>query len=151
MISAEGPGRGGSLHQEQMGGSGIPSRPWDAGVKGVMVWSFIFGIMGSVTQTGSRVGPWTPSAYSGAVLRKFGGWVPTLPLVWPMVPFLDLGAAGSSEGGRSRKKWLPPLPPATLESHTRQAHARTSVWPPRGLTTPEGPTGLGPRELRNVS
>jgi clorobiocin/coumermycin A biosynthesis protein CloN6/CouN6 len=59
-------------------------RALDAGVKGVMVWFFIgmpFQDRQSVMDT---------IAYSERLIRKFGGWK-ALPLICPMVPFLDPG------------------------------------------------------------
>jgi clorobiocin biosynthesis protein CloN6 len=59
-------------------------RALDAGVKGVMIWFFIgmpFQDRQSVMDT---------IAYSERLIRKFGGWA-ALPLICPMVPFLDPG------------------------------------------------------------
>jgi clorobiocin biosynthesis protein CloN6 len=56
----------------------------DAGVKSVMVWFFIgmpFQDRQSVMDT---------IAYAERLIRKFGGWA-ALPLICPMVPFLDPG------------------------------------------------------------
>ena len=59
-------------------------RALDAGVKGVMVWFFI----GMPYQ--DRQSVMDTVAYSERLIRKFGGWK-ALPLVCPMVPFLDPG------------------------------------------------------------
>src|SRR6202012_4545662 len=59
-------------------------RAIDAGVKGVMVWFFI----GMPYQ--DRQSVMDTIAYSERLIRKFGGWK-ALPLICPMVPFLDPG------------------------------------------------------------
>jgi clorobiocin biosynthesis protein CloN6 len=59
-------------------------RALDAGVKGVMIWFFI----GMPYQ--DRQSVMDTIAYSERLVRKFGGWA-ALPLVCPMVPFLDPG------------------------------------------------------------
>jgi clorobiocin/coumermycin A biosynthesis protein CloN6/CouN6 len=59
-------------------------RARDAGVKGVMVWFFI----GMPYQ--DRQSVMDTVAYSERLIRKFGGW-DALPLICPMVPFLDPG------------------------------------------------------------
>jgi clorobiocin biosynthesis protein CloN6 len=59
-------------------------RAMDAGVKGVMIWFFI----GMPYQ--DRQSVMDTIAYSERLIRKFGGWA-ALPLVCPMVPFLDPG------------------------------------------------------------
>jgi clorobiocin/coumermycin A biosynthesis protein CloN6/CouN6 len=59
-------------------------RALDAGVKGVMVWFFI----GMPYQ--DRQSVLDTIAYSERLIRKFGGWK-ALPLICPMVPFLDPG------------------------------------------------------------
>ena len=56
----------------------------DAGVKGVMIWFFI----GTPYQ--DRQSVMDTIAYSERLIRKFGGWK-ALPLICPMVPFLDPG------------------------------------------------------------
>jgi clorobiocin biosynthesis protein CloN6 len=56
----------------------------DAGVKGVMVWFFI----GMPHQDPRSVRDTV--AYAERLIRKFGGWE-ALPLICPMVPFLDPG------------------------------------------------------------
>jgi clorobiocin/coumermycin A biosynthesis protein CloN6/CouN6 len=59
-------------------------RAIDAGVKGVMVWFFI----GMPYQ--DRQSVLDTVAYCERLVRKFGGWN-ALPLICPMVPFLDPG------------------------------------------------------------
>ena len=59
-------------------------RALDAGVKGVMIWFFI----GMPYQ--DRQSVMDTVAYSERLIRKFGGWN-ALPLICPMVPFLDPG------------------------------------------------------------
>jgi clorobiocin/coumermycin A biosynthesis protein CloN6/CouN6 len=59
-------------------------RALDAGVKGVMIWFFI----GMPYQ--DRRSVMDTIAYSERLIRKFGGWA-ALPLICPMVPFLDPG------------------------------------------------------------
>jgi clorobiocin/coumermycin A biosynthesis protein CloN6/CouN6 len=59
-------------------------RALDAGVKGIMIWFFI----GMPYQ--NRRSVMDTIAYSEGLIRKFGGWK-ALPLICPMVPFLDPG------------------------------------------------------------
>jgi clorobiocin biosynthesis protein CloN6 len=59
-------------------------RALEAGVKGIMVWFFI----GMPYQ--DRQSVMDTVAYSERLIRKFGGWS-ALPLICPMVPFLDPG------------------------------------------------------------
>jgi clorobiocin/coumermycin A biosynthesis protein CloN6/CouN6 len=59
-------------------------RAMDAGVKGVMIWFFI----GMPYQ--DRQSVMDTIEYSEHLIRKFGGWS-ALPLICPMVPFLDPG------------------------------------------------------------
>jgi clorobiocin biosynthesis protein CloN6 len=72
----------GTYTMEQME-NWIP-RALDAGVKGIMVWFFI----GMPYQ--DRQSVMDTIAYSERLIRKFGGWN-ALPLICPMVPFLDPG------------------------------------------------------------
>ena len=72
----------GTYTMEQME-AWIP-RALDAGVKGVMIWFFI----GMPYQ--DRASVMDTVAYSEQLIRKFGGWA-ALPLICPMVPFLDPG------------------------------------------------------------
>ncbi len=78
---SEAAGRGTYTMQEME--EWIP-RALDAGVKGVMVWFFI----GMPYQ--DRQSVMDTIAYSERLIRKFGGWG-ALPLICPMVPFLDPG------------------------------------------------------------
>ncbi len=59
-------------------------RAIDAGVQGVMIWFFI----GMPYQ--DRRSVMDTIAYSERLIKKFGGWK-ALPLICPMVPFLDPG------------------------------------------------------------
>jgi clorobiocin biosynthesis protein CloN6 len=59
-------------------------RALDAGVKGIMIWFFI----GMPYQ--DRQSVMDTVAYSARLIKKFGGWN-ALPLLCPMVPFLDPG------------------------------------------------------------
>jgi clorobiocin biosynthesis protein CloN6 len=61
------------------------SRALDAGIAGIMIWFFI----GMPQQTPASV--MDSIAYSGELLRKFAG-KNVLPLICPMVPFLDPGS-----------------------------------------------------------
>ena len=72
----------GTYTMEQME-NWIP-RALEAGVKGVMIWFFI----GMPHQ--DRQSVMDTVAYSERLIRKFGGWE-ALPLICPMVPFLDPG------------------------------------------------------------
>jgi clorobiocin/coumermycin A biosynthesis protein CloN6/CouN6 len=72
----------GTYTMEQME-NWIP-RALDAGVKGIMVWFFV----GMPYQ--DRQSVMDTIAYSERLIRKFGGWN-ALPLICPMVPFLDPG------------------------------------------------------------
>ena len=72
----------GTYTMEQME-NWIP-RALDAGVKGIMIWFFI----GMPYQ--DRASVMDSVAYSEHLIKKFGGWA-ALPLICPMVPFLDPG------------------------------------------------------------
>lgn len=72
----------GTYTMEQME-NWIP-RALDAGVKGIMIWFFI----GMPDQ--DRQSVTDTIAYSEHLIKKFGGWA-ALPLICPMVPFLDPG------------------------------------------------------------
>jgi clorobiocin biosynthesis protein CloN6 len=61
------------------------ARALDAGIAGIMIWFFI----GMPQQTTASV--LDSIEYSGTLLRKFGGRK-VLPLICPMVPFLDPGS-----------------------------------------------------------
>jgi clorobiocin biosynthesis protein CloN6 len=68
-------------------------RALDAGIKGVMVWFFI----GMPYQ--DRQSVMDTVAYCERLIRKFGGWN-ALPLICPMVPFLDPGCRFFEEPAR---------------------------------------------------
>jgi clorobiocin/coumermycin A biosynthesis protein CloN6/CouN6 len=97
----------GTYTMEQME-NWIP-RALDAGVKGVMVWFFI----GMPYQ--DRQSVMDTIAYSERLIRKFGGWK-ALPLICPMVPFLDPGCRFFEEPQRHGYR----IYHRTLEEH-RQA------------------------------
>jgi len=84
-------------------------RALDAGVKGVMIWFFI----GMPYQ--DRQSVMDTVAYSERLIRKFGGWA-ALPLICPMVPFLDPGCRFFEEPERHGYRIFH----RTLEEH-RQA------------------------------
>lgn len=84
-------------------------RALDAGVKGIMVWFFI----GMPYQ--DRQSVLDTIAYSERLIRKFGGWK-ALPLICPMVPFLDPGCRFFEEPERHGYRIFH----RTLEEH-RQA------------------------------
>jgi clorobiocin/coumermycin A biosynthesis protein CloN6/CouN6 len=83
-------------------------RALDAGVKGVMVWFFI----GMPYQ--DRQSVMDTVAYSERLIRKFGGWS-ALPLICPMVPFLDPGCRFFEEPERHGYRIFH----RTLEEHRR--------------------------------
>jgi clorobiocin/coumermycin A biosynthesis protein CloN6/CouN6 len=84
-------------------------RALDAGVKGIMIWFFI----GMPYQ--DRQSVLDTVAYSEKLIRKFGGW-DALPLICPMVPFLDPGCRFFEEPGQNGYR----IYHRTLEEH-RQA------------------------------
>jgi clorobiocin/coumermycin A biosynthesis protein CloN6/CouN6 len=110
-------------------------RALDAGVKGIMVWFFI----GMPYQ--DRQSVMDTVAYSERLIRKFGGWA-ALPLICPMVPFLDPGCRFFEEPERHGYRIFH----RTLEEHRRAMveplwHRRLNYetqWLPR-------------RELQDVS
>jgi clorobiocin/coumermycin A biosynthesis protein CloN6/CouN6 len=83
-------------------------RALDAGVKGIMVWFFI----GMPYQ--DRQSVLDTIGYSERLIRKFGGWG-ALPLVCPMVPFLDPGCRFFEEPERHGYRIFH----RTLEEHRR--------------------------------
>lgn len=83
-------------------------RALDAGIKGVMVWFFI----GMPYQ--DRQSVMDTVAYSERLIRKFAGW-PALPLICPMVPFLDPGSRFFEEPDRHGYRIFH----RTLEEHRR--------------------------------
>jgi clorobiocin biosynthesis protein CloN6 len=68
-------------------------RALDAGIKGVMIWFFI----GMPYQ--DRQSVLDTAAYAERLIRKFKGWA-ALPLICPMVPFLDPGSRFFEEPDR---------------------------------------------------
>jgi clorobiocin biosynthesis protein CloN6 len=83
-------------------------RALDAGVKGIMIWFFI----GMPYQ--DRQSVLDTIAYSERLIRKFGGW-DALPLICPMVPFLDPGCRFFEEPERHGYRIFH----RTLEEHRR--------------------------------
>jgi clorobiocin/coumermycin A biosynthesis protein CloN6/CouN6 len=83
-------------------------RALDAGVKGVMIWFFI----GMPYQ--DRQSVMDTVAYSERLIRKFGGWA-ALPLICPMVPFLDPGCRFFEEPDQNGYRIFH----RTLEEHRR--------------------------------
>lgn len=84
-------------------------RALDAGIKGVMIWFFI----GMPYQ--DRQSVLDTTAYAERLIRKFKGWG-ALPLICPMVPFLDPGSRFFEESERHGYRIFH----RTLEEH-RQA------------------------------
>ena len=80
----------------------------DAGVKGIMIWYFI----GMPYQ--DRQSVLDTVAYSEKLIRKFGGWG-ALPLICPMVPFLDPGCRFFEEPAQHGYRIFH----RTLEEHRR--------------------------------
>jgi clorobiocin biosynthesis protein CloN6 len=123
----------GTYTMEQME-NWIP-RALDAGVKGVMIWFFI----GMPYQ--DRQSVMDTIAYSERLIRKFGGWA-ALPLVCPMVPFLDPGCRFFEEPEQNGYR----IYHRTLEEH-RQAMIEP-LWYRRLNYETEW---LSRRELQDVS
>ncbi len=96
----------GTYTMEQME-NWIP-RALDAGVKGIMVWFFI----GMPYQDRDSV--MDTVGYCERLIRKFGGWQ-ALPLICPMVPFLDPGCRFFEEPQRHGYR----IYHRTLEEHRR--------------------------------
>ncbi|HUB39498.1 MAG TPA: cobalamin-dependent protein [Streptosporangiaceae bacterium] len=88
-------------------------RALDAGVQGIMVWFFI----GMPYQ--DRQSVLDTVAYSERLIRKFGGWN-ALPLICPMVPFLDPGCRFFEEPERHGYR---------IFHHTLEEHRRAMVEP----------------------
>jgi clorobiocin biosynthesis protein CloN6 len=88
-------------------------RALDAGVKGIMVWFFI----GMPYQ--DRQSVLDTVAYSERLIRKFGGW-DALPLICPMVPFLDPGCRFFEEPEQHGYR---------IFHHTLEEHRRAMVEP----------------------
>jgi clorobiocin biosynthesis protein CloN6 len=85
----------------------------DAGVKGIMIWYFI----GMPYQ--DRQSVLDTVAYSEKLIRKFGGWG-ALPLICPMVPFLDPGCRFFEEPAQHGYR---------IFHHTLEEHRRAMVEP----------------------
>lgn len=96
----------GTYTMEQME-NWIPSA-MDAGVKGIMIWFFI----GMPYQ--DRQSVMDTVAYSERLIRKFGGRA-ALPLICPMVPFLDPGCRFFEQPGEHGYRIFH----RTLEEHRR--------------------------------
>ncbi|GAA0565099.1 B12-binding domain-containing radical SAM protein [Actinomadura livida] len=83
-------------------------RALDAGVKGIMIWFFI----GMPYQ--DRQSVMDTISYAERLIRKFGGWA-ALPLICPMVPFLDPGSQFFEEPEKHGYR----IHHRTLEEHRR--------------------------------
>ncbi len=101
----------GTYSMEQME-NWIP-RALDAGVKGVMIWFFI----GMPYQ--DRQSVLDTIAYSERLIRKFGGWA-ALPLICPMVPFLDPGCRFFEEPEQNGYR---------IYHHTLEEHRQAMIEP----------------------
>jgi clorobiocin/coumermycin A biosynthesis protein CloN6/CouN6 len=123
----------GTYTMEQME-NWIP-RALDAGVKGVMVWFFI----GMPYQ--DRQSVMDTIAYSERLIRKFGGWS-ALPLVCPMVPFLDPGCRFFEEPERHGYR---------IFHRTLAEHRRAMVEPLWRRRLNYETRWLSRRELQDVS
>jgi clorobiocin/coumermycin A biosynthesis protein CloN6/CouN6 len=110
-------------------------RALDAGVKGVMVWFFI----GMPYQ--DRQSVMDTIAYSERLIRKFGGWS-ALPLICPMVPFLDPGCRFFEEPERHGYR---------IFHRTLEAHRRAMVEPLWHRRLNYETRWLSRRELQDVS
>jgi clorobiocin/coumermycin A biosynthesis protein CloN6/CouN6 len=110
-------------------------RALDAGVKGVMVWFFI----GMPYQ--DRKSVMDTVAYSERLIRKFGGWS-ALPLICPMVPFLDPGCRFFEEPERHGYR---------IFHRTLEEHRRAMVEPLWHRRLNYETRWLSRRELQDVS
>jgi clorobiocin/coumermycin A biosynthesis protein CloN6/CouN6 len=110
-------------------------RALDAGVKGVMVWFFI----GMPYQ--DRQSVMDTVAYSERLIRKFGGWS-ALPLICPMVPFLDPGCRFFEEPERHGYR---------IFHRTLEEHRRAMVEPLWHRRLNYETRWLSRRELQDVS
>jgi clorobiocin/coumermycin A biosynthesis protein CloN6/CouN6 len=88
-------------------------RALDAGVKGIMIWFFI----GMPYQ--DRQSVMDTVAYSERLIRKFGGWQ-ALPLICPMVPFLDPGCRFFEEPDQNGYR---------IYHHTLEEHRQAMIAP----------------------
>jgi clorobiocin biosynthesis protein CloN6 len=123
----------GTYSMEQME-EWIP-RAMDAGVKGVMVWFFI----GMPYQ--DRQSVMDTIAYSEHLIRKFGGWA-ALPLVCPMVPFLDPGCRFFEEPEQNGYR---------IFHHTLEEHRQAMIEPLWHRRLNYETQWLDRRELQDVS
>jgi clorobiocin/coumermycin A biosynthesis protein CloN6/CouN6 len=110
-------------------------RALDAGVQGVMVWFFI----GMPYQ--DRQSVLDTVAYSERLIRKFGGWN-ALPLICPMVPFLDPGCRFFEEPERHGYR---------IFHHTLEDHRRAMVEPLWHRRLNYETRWLSRRQLQDVS
>jgi clorobiocin/coumermycin A biosynthesis protein CloN6/CouN6 len=123
----------GTYTMEQME-NWIP-RALDAGVKGVMIWFFI----GMPYQ--DRQSVMDTIAYSERLIRKFGGWA-ALPLVCPMVPFLDPGCRFFEEPEQNGYR---------IYHHTLEQHRQAMIEPLWYRRLNYETEWLSRRELQDVS
>ena len=107
----------------------------DAGVKGIMIWYFI----GMPYQ--DRQSVLDTVAYSEKLIRKFGGWG-ALPLICPMVPFLDPGCRFFEEPAQHGYR---------IFHHTLEEHRRAMVEPLWYRRLNYETRWLNRRELQDVS
>jgi clorobiocin/coumermycin A biosynthesis protein CloN6/CouN6 len=110
-------------------------RALDAGVKGVMIWFFI----GMPYQ--DRRSVMDTIAYSERLIRKFGGWR-ALPLICPMVPFLDPGCRFFEQPDQHGYR---------IFHRTLEEHRRALVEPLWYRRLNYETNWLGRRELQDVS
>jgi clorobiocin/coumermycin A biosynthesis protein CloN6/CouN6 len=110
-------------------------RALDAGVKGVMIWFFI----GMPYQ--NRRSVLDTIAYSERLIRKFGGWQ-ALPLICPMVPFLDPGCRFFEQPDQHGYR---------IFHRTLEEHRRALVEPLWHRRLNYETNWLGRRELQDVS
>ncbi|MFI0980736.1 cobalamin-dependent protein [Streptomyces sp. NPDC021093] len=110
-------------------------RALDAGVKGIMIWYFI----GMPYQ--DRQSVMDTIAYSERLIRKFGGWG-ALPLICPMVPFLDPGSQFFEE---------PEKHGYTIHHRTLEEHRRAMVEPLWHRRLNYSTNWLDRRQLQDVS
>jgi clorobiocin biosynthesis protein CloN6 len=110
-------------------------RALDAGVKGIMVWFFI----GMPYQ--DRQSVLDTVAYSERLIRKFRGW-DALPLICPMVPFLDPGCRFFEEPEQHGYR---------IFHRTLEEHRRAMVEPLWHRRLNYETRWLDRRQLQNVS
>jgi clorobiocin/coumermycin A biosynthesis protein CloN6/CouN6 len=110
-------------------------RALEAGVKGIMIWFFI----GMPYQ--DRRSVMDTIAYSERLIRKFGGWQ-ALPLICPMVPFLDPGCRFFEQPEQHGYR---------IFHRTLEEHRRALVEPLWYRRLNYETNWLGRRELQDVS